>query len=82
MIEKVGKVSGTPSKRKDILPLQLEGRKKRNIKSRKEKPEQSAACNLELETDPPEADQEVKDPAWQQVKTRKTKKKREKEERK
>ena len=76
--EKVGKVSDTPSKRKDISPLQPEGRKKRKIISRKEKPEQNAPCALNLETDPPEADQEVKDPAWQQVETRKTKKKKRK----
>ena len=63
--EKVGKVSDTPSKRKDISPLQLEGRKKGKIKSRKEKPEQNAPCDLELEMDPPETDQEVKDPTWQ-----------------
>ena len=35
VIEKVGKVSDTPSKRQDISSLQLEGRKKRKIKSRK-----------------------------------------------
>ena len=35
--EQVGDVSDTPSKRKEIPPLQSEGGKKRNIKSRKEK---------------------------------------------
>ena len=73
--DEVCKVSDTPSKRKDISPLQVEGRRKRNINSREEKPEQNAPCDLELETDSPEADQEVKDPVWQQVETRKMEKK-------
>ena len=47
------------------------------IKSRKEKPEPKAPCDLEMETDPSEADQETRDPAWQKVETRKTKKKKE-----
>ena len=77
MKEKVGNVSDTPSKRKEISPLQPEGRKKRKIKSRKEKPEEEAPCNLEMETDSPKADQETRNPVWQKVETRKTKKKKE-----
>ena len=58
----VGDVSDTPSKRKEISPLQPEGQKKRKIKTRKEKPEQKIPCDLEIETDPPKADQEIRDP--------------------
>ena len=38
-------MSDIPSKRKDNSPLQLEGRKKRKIKNRKEKPEENAPCD-------------------------------------
>ena len=74
--EQVDDVSDTTSKRK-ISPLQPEGKKKRKIRSRKEKPEQKSPCDLEMETDSPKADQEIRDPAWQQVETGKTKKKKE-----
>ena len=74
--ETVGDVSDTLSKRKEISSLQPEGRKKRKIKNRKEKPEQKAPCDLKMETDPPKAEQEIRDLAWQKVETSKTKKKK------
>ena len=72
-----GEANGTPNKRKEISPLQSEGWKKRKIKSRKEKPEQKAPRDSEMEMNPPKEDHETRVPTWQNLESRRTKNEKE-----
>ena len=73
-----GEASDTPGKRKEISPLQPEDQNKRNMK-RRMKPNHLEPVNSEMETVLQEPVQETKDPEWQKVETRKTKKKKNRE---
>ena len=75
MTEKVGKVSDTPSKRKDISPISLKVEREGTLKAER-RSQSKMRLVTESETDLPEADQEAKDPACQQAVTSKTKKKK------
>ena len=73
-----GEANGTPSKRKQISPLQAKDQQKRQIK-RRMKPNYLEPIESEMGTVSEELAQESKEPEWQKVETKKTKMKKNKE---